>query len=272
MAKCVTEKQRLANRRNAARSTGPTTPAGKARSSRNALKHGLLTRDVVLHHPDAHESQKDFDAFLADLRVELEPRNLIEQTLVERIATCFWRLRRVQRFEVGALRGLLETPDAFRAEIDKLRKDLHDARHDQALEKRLAELLDKPADRLTPDEAAELEHSLADFGRVSGLAILKLDRAATEQKARDLVPDVLRRCRLRIDQLQTALSAAEQRSAVHRSHAAHLANLPERDALQRVVRYETMLDRQIHRAIAELQRRRVTRRDTIQKKSSGTKP
>ena len=37
----ATEKQTAANRRNAQRSTGPRSKAGKARSSRNALKHGL---------------------------------------------------------------------------------------------------------------------------------------------------------------------------------------------------------------------------------------
>ena len=39
----ATERQIAANRRNARRSTGPRTPAGKARSSRNARRHGLET-------------------------------------------------------------------------------------------------------------------------------------------------------------------------------------------------------------------------------------
>jgi hypothetical protein len=41
-----------ANRRNAQRSTGPRTDAGKKRSSANAVKHGLgtsITRDPLLH-------------------------------------------------------------------------------------------------------------------------------------------------------------------------------------------------------------------------------
>src|SRR3977135_2998226 len=44
----ATEKQIAANRRNGALSRGPKPAAGKARSSRNALKHGLaipITRD-----------------------------------------------------------------------------------------------------------------------------------------------------------------------------------------------------------------------------------
>ena len=44
----ATDKQIAANRRNGALSRGPKTAVGKARSSRNALKHGLpipITRD-----------------------------------------------------------------------------------------------------------------------------------------------------------------------------------------------------------------------------------
>jgi hypothetical protein len=39
----ASEKQIAANRRNAQRSTGPKTEAGKERASRNALCHGLAS-------------------------------------------------------------------------------------------------------------------------------------------------------------------------------------------------------------------------------------
>jgi hypothetical protein len=45
----TSEKQIAANRRNAKRSTGPKTTAGKLRSSQNAYRHGLSL--PLPHHP-----------------------------------------------------------------------------------------------------------------------------------------------------------------------------------------------------------------------------
>jgi hypothetical protein len=53
MARSMTsEKQARANRRNALKSTGPKTPEGKAAVHHNALRHGLLSRDVLLPGED----------------------------------------------------------------------------------------------------------------------------------------------------------------------------------------------------------------------------
>jgi hypothetical protein len=49
----TSEKQRAANRANAAKSTGPRTKAGKAKTSQNALRHGLAT--VLRCEPGAVE-------------------------------------------------------------------------------------------------------------------------------------------------------------------------------------------------------------------------
>ncbi len=48
MPKVISNIQRLANRRNAQSSPGRATPQGRARSARNAIKHGLLSNQVVV--------------------------------------------------------------------------------------------------------------------------------------------------------------------------------------------------------------------------------
>jgi hypothetical protein len=72
-----------ARRRNGARSRGPRTPEGKARSSRNALKHGLRAEEhVVLPDEDA----AGFTALEAALIAELAPVGVLRTILVGRIA------------------------------------------------------------------------------------------------------------------------------------------------------------------------------------------
>ena len=92
-----TEAQRKANRQNAKKSTGPRTPEGKARSSKNALKHGLLARDAVM----ADEDPAEYDRQLQILEENLFPKNAIEFELVLQIADARWRLRRITRIEAG---------------------------------------------------------------------------------------------------------------------------------------------------------------------------
>ena len=43
----TSEKKAEANRRNALKSTGPKTPEGKAAVSLNALRHGLLSQEIL---------------------------------------------------------------------------------------------------------------------------------------------------------------------------------------------------------------------------------
>jgi hypothetical protein len=93
----TSDKQTQANRRNALKSTGPTTPEGKAAASQNALTHGLLSRQVLLPGED--------EATLAELsgrlRDELRPVGELEGLLVERVIAAAWRLRRLGRVEAG---------------------------------------------------------------------------------------------------------------------------------------------------------------------------
>jgi hypothetical protein len=84
--------QARANRRNARRSTGPRTGAGKGVAARNALVHGLYCRDLVL----PGESRRDFLALRLALHVDLRAADAVEFAVVERAVAAQWLLRRAQ--------------------------------------------------------------------------------------------------------------------------------------------------------------------------------
>jgi hypothetical protein len=85
-----------ASRRNGAKSRGPKTEAGKARSAQNALKHGMRAeKHLVLPDEDAVE----FAAHEAALLAELAPAGALQVALAQRVASAAWRLARADRIE-----------------------------------------------------------------------------------------------------------------------------------------------------------------------------
>jgi len=82
-----------ANRSNAQKSTGPRTAQGKAVASQNAVKHGLLAEQVVIHGEDPAQFELYREGMLADLA----PVGGIEMMLAERAVSLAWRLRRAER-------------------------------------------------------------------------------------------------------------------------------------------------------------------------------
>jgi hypothetical protein len=110
--KVTSDKKREANRQNALKSTGPRTPEGKNAVRLNALKHGLLSQEVLLPGEDA-EALRELDE---GLRAELQPVGVLENLLVERIIAAFWKLRRMGRVEAGIYAWELYEELAERAE------------------------------------------------------------------------------------------------------------------------------------------------------------
>ena len=92
----ATKRQIAANHRNARRSTGPKSAAGKAASSANALRHGLsAARAVVL--PD--EDGEAYERLRQDVLADLDPAGALQEALAQRIVVLLWRLDRAARLE-----------------------------------------------------------------------------------------------------------------------------------------------------------------------------
>ena len=104
--------QAEAARRNARLSTGPKSVLGKAASSRNATRHGVLSARPVL--PD--EDPVELELLTQRLTDAYAPEGPTEELLLAEIVGTTWRLRRVELVEASlfALGGSQPVVEALR--------------------------------------------------------------------------------------------------------------------------------------------------------------
>ncbi len=81
------------------KATGPRTEQGKQKSSRNATKHGVFSKVVVLKG----ESRVEYERVLGGLWEALQPEGALEELLVDKVATISWRQRRLLLAEGGEI-------------------------------------------------------------------------------------------------------------------------------------------------------------------------
>jgi hypothetical protein len=93
---CLSPARAAASRRNGAKSSGPKTPEGKARSAQNALKHGMRAQKCIVL---PGERAAAFEAFEAALLEELAPQGALQAVLAQRVVAASWRLARSERLE-----------------------------------------------------------------------------------------------------------------------------------------------------------------------------
>jgi hypothetical protein len=162
------QRQIDANRLNAQKSTGPSTPEGRAAVRLNSLKYGLYAETLIL----PGEDPAAFEALLDRLDAEHQPATPTEEAFVSQIAMATWRRARIQRMEVafyksehkaciGHDKWYGELDDTGRlaliAERDAGAKRLLDsfsrqeARLDRAIKSAVQELRRCRADRLAPN-------------------------------------------------------------------------------------------------------------------------
>ena len=89
-----------ANRRNSQNSTGPRTEAGKQRSRRNAMRHGLCAETVI----ECFEDIEDYKAFEATIILDYDAQTAVERELVLRLASLLWRIRRATAIDTDLFR------------------------------------------------------------------------------------------------------------------------------------------------------------------------
>jgi hypothetical protein len=117
----ASERQIAANRLNALKSTGPRTEAGKARSRKNAITHGLST-----HVENLPDDEKDaFEQRVTSWKAALQPCTPYEDDLVRRLAGYSWRLDRAERVQTALIADSID--EAEQDDVRRKREAFGDA-------------------------------------------------------------------------------------------------------------------------------------------------
>ena len=101
-------------RTNGAKSHGPVTPAGRARSSQNALKHGFSAQTLLLPSEDPADLHDLRTAYLADFH----PTGPAELDLVHQMVAAKWRLNRLALIENQLFTEAIQHEDDLAADQD----------------------------------------------------------------------------------------------------------------------------------------------------------
>ena len=125
--------QITANQSNAQHSTGPVTPEGKARVARNAVRHGLTAKHLVVRD----DEREEFDSFQEALLAELAPQGAIETITFHELIHAAWNLQRFRRVEAELSAGDFAANENTAA-LDRLAR--YQARAQRAYYRALAEL------------------------------------------------------------------------------------------------------------------------------------
>ena len=115
-----TDAQIETSRSNGAKSKGPTTPEGRAISSKNALKHGFAAEINILIAP---ENSDAWHTHLAGIHESYRPTNYAERDLVDQIASIRWRQARLVTIETAHLAFQFAIQEQKVNEFHPLEKD-----------------------------------------------------------------------------------------------------------------------------------------------------
>jgi hypothetical protein len=117
-----------ANRRNAQRSTGPRTAAGKARSAANSTRHSAYARELYpLETGPLAEDARQFYERAEALVAGFDPNDDLEAELAKRGASVLMRMKRLDMYE-AAMNEITAMPDHG---VDLLCGNLRAAEHEE---------------------------------------------------------------------------------------------------------------------------------------------
>ena len=282
MKMAVSKRKIQANQKNALKSTGPKTQKGKSVVKWNAIKHGLLAQEIIIKKGDGQEDHLEFKSLFTQLHEDLQPVGFLEEMLVERIAICYWRLRRVIRCENGEIRRVLDNI-SWNDSINKIEKFKFEKKYIQldssknfmlnnsiGIDFLLTELdnirfLIEDAGYLTEEAKEKLyKYFGSDDGGITFLCYLadnlskeidddiqqKKQKRTTPEKSKEVMLGFIDDHKKKLTELKQCLEENENNELDAKWESVHL---PSKEAVDKILRYETTLERQLYRAIKQLE-------------------
>lgn len=264
------------------RATGPRTEQGKQRTSRNAMKHGIFSKVILLNN----ESRAEYEELLGGMRETLDPKGTLEDVLVERLAITVWRQRREVLAECAEIRKNTEFIEIHQRERDKQEAErlicqsdplknygLIEAIHNPKVLEYCLEALAQLRERFRQhgespeDDEMILEKIYGDRekGRLQEdtydwyLKCLDAfpdsdEEPAHERNSIEAQKDFLEKIDkeiLRLEQYQKAeTSVASTRLEIEVLRQ----NVPDSEGFNRLLRYDASLERTLYRTLSELER------------------
>src|SRR5215467_13203838 len=112
--------QAAANAANALLSTGPRSEAGKAKSSRNAVKHGLTSKQLVI----AAGEEEEFAELHESLYQQIAPSGALEMGLFNMLVHSAWNLTRFRTLEANLMTNGVDSllDEATGKALDRLQR------------------------------------------------------------------------------------------------------------------------------------------------------
>src|ERR1017187_7079175 len=257
----VSQRKLKANRENARKSTGPKTPSGKASSRRNAIRHGLFVRHIT-DFKALDENPQEYEDLLNGLWGQHQPVGKGEEVEVERIALCYWRQKRAWRHENAV--NLVARRDLGRRELQDQEEYCKERdKEEEAL------ILQLQSAKKELDDTGEISQEIKQqiFAPMPGAKELWL---AFETYAQEWIEGrgLSRKFQKLSPQMRSRVLAActvtkaiaffeglgKRRWTNVRETAIGQHAIPNREALDRLLRYETTIDRSLTRALDRLER------------------
>jgi len=239
----------------------------------NAVRHGLTAEAPVI---PGVESAEEWEAHRAAIAEDLAPVGAMELTLAERIAKLSWRLRRVDRYECASIAVARERVEfdfaVSRSRLGDQAASVADAEVRRDAARRCLDVIEHLRDvpPATPLAAADVEQLLGDLADAADetpedfLENIEADGAWTAARliavlkavaGRDgwdfaaLLVETVTRARAVATGCERELQAVIEE--IDRMRRERL--LPDAPTLERIVRYETALNRMLYQALNQLE-------------------